>query len=201
MDRSLTKMCLARQMLLYRRERLIHRRNAQCVSHIELALLRRTQSPISLRRTFKESLLAVSRVLPGTGAASEAGTGRLQKSLSEASKLPSTVPNVRAGQLSAPPLQIVPQQLPVAQQRPLINPDLLSMQLPLGEPILSARNSTVAADRPAPDESLVRFSALALNLLRPQGAEPDRGTSTHARKESDLAAGCIDIVPRSHIFH
>ena len=146
-----------------------------------------SQDPVSDQspQAFKESLLAVSRALPGTGAANEAGTGRLQKSISEASKLPSTVPNVRAGQLSAPPLQIVPQQLPVAQQRPLINPDLLSMLLPLGEPILSARNSTVAADRPAPDESLVRFSALALNLLRPQGAAPDSGTSTHPRKESD----------------
>ena len=159
-----------------------------------------SQDPVSDQspRTFKESLLAVSKVLPGIGAASEAGTGRLQKSASEASKLPFTVPNVRAGQLSAPPLQIVPQQLPVAQQRPLINPALLSMQLPIGEPILSARNSTVAADRPAPDVSLVRFSALALNILRPQGAEPDKVTSSHARKESDLPQVASTLSPVAH---
>jgi hypothetical protein len=35
MDRPSPKTCLARQMLLYRREGLIHRRNAQCVSHID----------------------------------------------------------------------------------------------------------------------------------------------------------------------
>ncbi len=159
-----------------------------------------SQDPVSDQspRTFKESLLAVSKVLPGIGAASEAGTGRLQKSASEASKLPFTVPNVRAGQLAAPPLQIVPQQLPVAQQRPLINPALLSMQLPIGEPILSARNSTVAADRPAPDVSLVRFSALALNILRPQGAEPDKVTSSHARKESDLPQVASTLSPVAH---
>jgi hypothetical protein len=149
-------------------------------------------------QTFKESLLAVSRALPGTGASNEAGAGRPQKSVSDSSKLPSTVPNVRAGQLSAPPLQIVPQQLPVAQQRPLINPALLSMQLPLGEPILSARNSTVAADRSAPDESLVRLSALALNLLRPQGAEADNVTSSHARKESDLPQVASVLPPITH---
>ena len=105
MERPLTKTCLARQMLLYRRERLIHRRNAQCVSDIDSPCF---QDPVSDQspQTFKESLLAVSRALPGTGAASEAGTGRLQKSISEASKLPFTVPNVRAGQLAAPPLQM-----------------------------------------------------------------------------------------------
>jgi hypothetical protein len=138
------------------------------------------------RQTFKESLLAVSRALPGVGAANEPGTGHLQKSVSEASKLPSTVPNVRAGQLSAPPLQIVPQQLPVAQQRPLINPALLSMQFSVVEPILSARTSTVVADRPAPAVSPARFSVLAVNLPQPEGAEPDSVTSSHARKESDL---------------
>jgi hypothetical protein len=139
------------------------------------------QSP----QTFKESLLAVSRALPGAGAANEASTGHLQKDVSEASKLPSAVPNLRAGQLSARPLQIAPQQLPLAQQRPLINPALLSMQFSVVEPILSARTSTVVADRPAPAVSPARFSVLAVNLPRPEGAEPDSVTSTHPRKESD----------------
>jgi hypothetical protein len=146
------------------------------------------QDPVSNQspQTFKESLLAISKALPGTGAASEAGTGRLQRSATDASKLPTTAPNVRAGQLSSPPLQIVPQQLPVAQQGPLINPGLLSMKLPVLEPILSARTSTVVADRPAPAVSPARFSVLAVNLPRPEGAEPDSVTSTHPRKQSDL---------------
>jgi hypothetical protein len=146
-----------------------------------------SQDPVSDQspQAFKESLLAVSSVLPSARAANEAATGHLQKAVSEASKLPSAIPNLRAGQLSARPLQIAPQQLPVAQQRPLINPALLSMQFSVVEPILSARTSTVVADRPAPAVPPARFSALAWNLLRPAGAEPDSVTSSHPRKESD----------------
>ena len=103
-----------------------------------------------------------------------------QKSVLEDVKPPSTMPNVCVAQSPDPTLQTVQQQVPVAQHRPLTNLVPLSLQLPLGEPILSARASTVAdGQRP------VRFSPLASNLLRSDGAKPDSITSSHPQKESD----------------
>jgi len=136
-------------------------------------------------QTFKASLLAISKALSCTHAANGEGAGRRQKSVAEAANLPSTMPNVRAVPSSAPPPQTVQQQVPVAQQKPLINPALLSPQFPLVEPTLSAPASTVAAVRPIPDVPLVRHSALASNLLPPEAAEPDSVTASHPQKESD----------------
>jgi hypothetical protein len=88
---------------------------------------------------FKESLLVASKASPSEGDANQTGTAkaRRQQSVSADAKLPSTMPHVRAVPSPATQ-QAVQQQVPVAQQLPLINPTLIQMQLPLGEPGLSA---------------------------------------------------------------
>ncbi len=122
------------------------------------------QSP----QTFNESLLAASKASSSTGAANQAGTGtgRRQKPVSQDPKLPPSMPHVRAVLSAAPPQKMVQQQVPVAQQPPLINPALIPMQLPLGEPGRSASASTVAAGQPMRDVPAVTSLPIESKLAR-----------------------------------
>ena len=122
------------------------------------------QSP----QTFKESLLAVSTLLQGTGAANQDGI----------------VPNAPAIPRAAPP-QAVRQQGLAVQQESLINPALLQLQLLLGDPILSVSSSTVVVGRPMPKEPSFGFLTPASRLLRPDGAKQDSVTSSHVQKQGN----------------
>src|ERR1035438_2563436 len=87
-------------------------------------------------QTFKESLLAASRASSGTSVAYDeagSGVGRKQKPVSEDAKQPPAMPHIRAVLSPTPSQQMVQQQVPMAQQPPLINPVFIPMQLPLGE--------------------------------------------------------------------
>jgi len=134
-------------------------------------------------QTFKESLFVASKASPGAGAANQTGAARArrQQSVSSDAELPSTMPQVRAVPSPATPEQTVPQQISVAQQLPLINPALTPMQLPFGEPGLSAS----AAGQPMRDVPTARYSTLESKLAQPVFAKSDSVPSSHAAKESD----------------
>ncbi len=153
------------------------------------------QSP----RTFNESLLAASKASSSAGTANQAGTGtgRRQKPVSQDAKPPPAMPHVRAVLSAAPPQKMVQQQVLVAQQPPLINPALIPMQLPLGEPGRSANASTVAAGQPMRDVPAVTFLPIESKLVPPVVAKSDSVPSSHAQKENDSpqTASVLPLVP------
>src|SRR5882724_7659389 len=86
-------------------------------------------------QTFKESLLAASRVSSDANNVHEDGTrtGRGQNPASGDAKSPHPTLRSRAVTLPAPPRQTVQQQVPPAQQLPAIDPaPVVPIQLPLG---------------------------------------------------------------------
>jgi hypothetical protein len=133
-------------------------------------------------QTFNESLLAASKASSSMGAANQGGTGIgcRQKPVSQDPKLP---PSVRAVQSAASPQKIVPERVRVAQQPSSINPALIPMQLPLGEPGRSASAST--------------FLPMESKPAQPVLTESDSVPSSHAQKENDSkqAASLLPEVP------
>ena len=153
------------------------------------------QSP----QTFNESLLAASKASSGTGTENQAGTGsgRRQKPVSEDAKLPPATPHVRrcpvAGASSADSAAASPGGSATA----VVNPALIPMQLPFGEPGRSARTATVAAGQPMRDGAAVTFLPIESKIAQPVVAKSDSIPSSHAQKENDppQAASILPLVP------
>ena len=138
-----------------------------------------TQASGQPPQTFNESLLAASKSYSGTGYENQAGTtsGRPQKPVSQDAKLPPSDLHVRPVQSSAPPHKTVQQQVPVAQQPPLVNQPLIPMER-FGEPDQSASTATVAPGEPMRDGAAVAFLPIEPKLAQPVVAKSDSIPST-----------------------
>jgi hypothetical protein len=141
------------------------------------------QSP----QTFKESLLAASRASSDTNSVHQDGTrtGRGQNPASDDAKSPHPTLRSRAVLLPAPPQQTVQQQVPPAQQLPVIDPaPVVPIQLPLGGAGDSPKAPTVAAG-PTRDAAVLKFPSIGSNIGQPAVAKSDNISSSHVQKQSD----------------
>jgi hypothetical protein len=136
-------------------------------------------------QTFKESLLAASRASSDTGSVHQDGarTGRRQNPASDDAKLPHPALGSRAVLLPAPPQLSVQQQVPPAQQLPVMDPaPVVPMQFPLGRNGDSPQAPIVAAG-PTRDAAVLKFPPIGSNIAQPSVAKSDDISSSHAQKQ------------------
>ena len=199
MDRRWAKICLARQMLLYRRERCTHPRTAQCVSAVTTRTLRWHRSLISPRRHLMNHCLRPPKHLqvqaPRTRPAQVPGAGRnlFRRMRNRRPRCPISLLSVSP----PPPQQMVQQQV-------------------LGGPATAVDQSSPHPDAAAPrraGRSRERFGrcgwpanarcssvtslAIESKLVPSVVAKSDSGPSIHAQKENDSpqAASVLPLVP------
>lgn len=138
-------------------------------------------------QTFKESLLAASRASSDTNSVHQDGTrtGRGQNPASDDAKSPHPTLRSRAVLLPAPPQQTMQQQVPPAQQLPVIDPaPVVPTQLPLGGAGDSPQAPAAAAG-PTRDAAPLKFPPIGSNIAQPAVAKSDDISSIHVQKQGD----------------
>jgi hypothetical protein len=136
--------------------------------------------------TFRESLLAASRASSDTGSVHQDGarTGR-QNPASGDAKSPHPALGSRALSLPAPLQQTVQQQVPPAQQLPLIDPaPVVPIQLPFGGVGDSPKAPIVAAG-PTRDAPVLKFSSIRSNIVQPAVVKWDNISSSLVQKQGE----------------
>jgi hypothetical protein len=138
-------------------------------------------------QTFKESLLAASRPTSDAGSVHEDGprTGRRQNPASDDMKSPHATLHSGVVVLPAPPQQTVQQQVPPAQQLPVIDPaPVVPLQLPPGGTGESPKAVTVAVGVTR-DSAVPMFPSIGSNIVQPAVAKSGNIPSVDTQEQRD----------------